>query len=161
MTVRALVQLAPTKKRAANALLNSAPALRQLSLRSSASIFFLSFTVDTGTFARDSRGELLYYTTWGYLAGSACSLQALALHGVTSFAFRVAGVGLFIVGQLGNAWCHLELRRLRATRAALGSHTYVIPSRGPFNQIACPHYSFELLTVSQVLGACMHASVSE
>ena len=100
----------------------------------------------TGTWVRDSRLELLYYFTWGLLAGSSVGDAPLRLHGVPTVAVRGLGAALFLVGQLGNAWCHLELRRLRAERHALGSQTYIIPDRGPFSYIASPHYSFELLT---------------
>ena len=100
----------------------------------------------TGTWNRDSRLELMYYLAWGFLAGSSAGERALALHGVASLGWRIAGTVLFAAGECGNAWCHLELRRLRAARQALGSHYYAIPSRGPFAFIASPHYSFELLT---------------
>ena len=43
----------------------------------------------------------------------------------------------------GQVW---ELRRLRAEANQLGASHYVIPSRGPFAYVSCPHYTFELLT---------------
>ena len=100
----------------------------------------------TGTFERDSRGELLYYTAWGLLAGTAAGKLPLATHGATPGPLRLLGACLFLIGQCGNAWCHLELRRLRAERKAIGSSTYIIPTRGPFKYISTPHYTFELLT---------------
>ena len=91
----------------------------------------------TGTWQRDSRGELLYYALWGLLAGSASGLRPLQTHGVASRRVRVLGAAICVLGQIGNTWCHLELRRLREQRAALGSSTYIIPSRGPFAYGTC------------------------
>mmetsp|Transcript_16095 Transcript_16095/g.26784 ORF Transcript_16095/g.26784 Transcript_16095/m.26784 type:complete len:263 (+) Transcript_16095:1195-1983(+) len=107
----------------------------------------------TGSFSRDSRFELLYYALWGILAGSSVAHRSL----VPSKTYWSAGLTLFLAGQAGNAWCHLELRRLRAAKDALGQSRnstegraatgyYEIPSRGPFAYITCPHYTFELLT---------------
>ena len=100
----------------------------------------------TGTFERDSRAELVYYSVWGLVAGAAVSPASLARFGVPARPLRLLGLALFAVGQLGNAWCHWELRRLRAEANQLGASHYVIPSRGPFAYVSCPHYTFELLT---------------
>lgn len=100
----------------------------------------------TGTWDRDSRQELVYYALWGLFAGAASGKTALRMHGVASSRLRLLGAALFLIGQLGNTWCHFELRRLRAERNKIGTSTYIIPSRGPFAFISTPHYSFELLT---------------
>ena len=110
----------------------------------------------TGTWARDSRLELLYYATWGLVAGSGAGTLALTTHGVAPRAARLAGLALFAVGQVGNAWCHAHLRQLRAEKAALRSSVYVVPSRGPFAHVSCPHYGFEVLTW---LGYALHAGL--
>ena len=110
----------------------------------------------TGTFVRDSRLELLYYTAWGLLAGAAVSPASLARWGVPARPLRYLGLTLFAIGQVGNAWCHYELRRLRSAANQLGASHYTIPSRGPFGLISCPHYSFELLTW---VGYVLHSGV--
>ena len=74
-------------------------------------------------------------------------------HGVAPRLMRKLGACLFMIGQVGNAWCHWELRRLRAEKQALGSSKYFMPSRGPFAYISNPHYTFELVTW---LGYCVH-----
>merc|ERR1711924_344165 len=104
-----------------------------------------------GNFDRDSRGEFVYYSVWGFIAGAAVGAAHLELHGTASPLCAVLGVGMFAVGEVGNYWCHAELRRLRAEKASLAAGTeqtgeYVIPSRGPFRWISCPHYTFELLS---------------
>ena len=91
----------------------------------------------SGNFQRDSRLELLYYSLWGWLAGAAVGSAPLQLHGPASPLCAAVGVAAFGVGELGNFWCHAELRRLRAGSAGLAGGTkrtgqYVIPSRGPF-----------------------------
>ena len=73
-------------------------------------------------------------------------MRARAARGCVTWLAHHGHTVPFAAGECGNAWCHLELRRLRAARQALGSHYYAIPSRGPFAFIASPHYSFELLT---------------
>lgn len=106
----------------------------------------------SGNFQRDSRGELLYYSMWGWIAGAAVGTAPLQLHGPSSPLCAVVGVAAFAIGELGNYWCHAELRRLRAESAgglAGGverTGQYVIPSRGPFRYVCCPHYTFELLS---------------
>ena len=100
----------------------------------------------TGTWQRDSRLEVVYYSLWGLAAGAASSPAALAVVGVAPSIYRLAGAAAFTVGEFGNAWSHLELRRLRAERDALGTHAYVVPGRGPFAYVSSPHYTFELLS---------------
>jgi len=110
----------------------------------------------TGTWARDSRGELLYYTLWGLLAGAAAGKAPMRMHGVASRTLRKLGACLFVIGQFGNAWSHYHLRCLRVERQALGSSQYFMPSRGPFAYISNPHYAFELLTW---LGYLVHSGL--
>lgn len=50
------------------------------------------------------------------------------------------GVALFAIGEAGNAWHHLLLRRLRT-----GDGGHVIPRGGFFALVSCPHYLFELV----------------
>lgn len=96
--------------------------------------------------------EYLYY--WGFAYWIATSISELQ-HGQSSW-LTVAGGALFVLGELGNAWAHLALRRLRDAR---GSDRRSIPKGGPFELVSCPHYSFEICSwlgfalMAQVLGA--------
>lgn len=51
------------------------------------------------------------------------------------------GLALFVVGIAGNFWHHKILADLRKNTT-----DYVIPRGGLFEQAACPHYLFEILT---------------
>ncbi len=48
---------------------------------------------------------------------------------------------MFVVGIAGNFWHHKILADLRKNTT-----DYVIPRGGLFEQAACPHYLFEILT---------------
>lgn len=68
-------------------------------------------------------------------------------------AFQMAsGVLLFLVGETGNLWHHILLRRLRSPKKAISSQnsspptsSYQVPHGGLFSLLVCPHYSFELI----------------
>ena len=90
---------------------------------------------------------------WGLIAGAAAGTAPMMKHGVAPRLVRTLGACLFVLGQVGNAWCHWELRRLRTEKQALGSSKYFMPTRGPFCYISSPHYTFELVTW---LGFCVH-----
>lgn len=57
------------------------------------------------------------------------------------------GVGLFVVGQLGNLYHHVLLSNLRGPKAPSGDRksAYVVPRGGFFEYVAMPHYFFELV----------------
>ena len=69
----------------------------------------------------------------------------------------VAGVALFVIGEVGNFVHHKILAGLRRG----GDMTYVLPTGGLFGVVACPHYLFELIAwlginlVSRQVGAYM------
>ena len=90
---------------------------------------------------------------WGLIAGAAAGTAPMLKHGVAPRLVRTLGACLFMLGQVGNAWCHWELRRLRTEKQALGLFKYFMPTRGPFCYISSPHYTFELVTW---LGYCVH-----
>lgn len=87
----------------------------------------------------DALIEYVYYCGFGAWIGWAWAgaeprhVDALAL----------VGAGLFIVGEVGNAWAHVALRRLR-TRAGVAERA--LPRGGPFELVDCPHYAFEILS---------------
>lgn len=58
-------------------------------------------------------------------------------------ALALVGAGVFLLGEVGNAWAHVALRRLR-TRAGVADRT--LPRGGPFELVDCPHYLFEILS---------------
>lgn len=122
-------------------------------LRRLAEVMFLQDY--TGTWNRESRLEFLYYLVWGLCAGSVLSKAPLTSFGAPPKQFRMLGLSLFIVGELGNFWCHYHLREIRASRKKLGvTGSYIIPAAGPFKLVSCPHYTFELLSW---LGYMIHA----
>lgn len=51
-----------------------------------------------------------------------------------------AGLGIYVLGEVGNFWHHMLLARLR-----LKNRQYFIPRGGLFELVACPHYLFEIL----------------
>ncbi|KAK9828921.1 hypothetical protein WJX72_002790 [[Myrmecia] bisecta] len=65
----------------------------------------------------------------------------------------LVGLAMFVTGELGNFYHHYLLASLRST----GQHGYVLPTRGLFDRVSCPHYLFEIIawvgiaTVSQHL----------
>ena len=52
------------------------------------------------------------------------------------------GIALFVVGEAGNAWHHLVLKRLRDGNRR---GEFAIPDGGLFRLVSCPHYLFELV----------------
>lgn len=54
---------------------------------------------------------------------------------------KYVGVGLFLVGIVGNLYHHYILATLRGK----GEKEYKIPKGGLFNLVVCPHYLFEVL----------------
>jgi very-long-chain enoyl-CoA reductase len=78
-----------------------------------------------------------YWVQGGFIAASLASPEY-------EFAFgpRVAlGLMLFAAAEVGNAWCHLRLRALRAP----GEAARRIPRGGPFELVSSPHYLFEIV----------------
>lgn len=99
-----------------------------------------------GTFERDSKVEVVYYAIWGLLAGCAVGQPAMDRNGTVSTILVALGLGIFLCGELGNAWAHWHLRSIRAAKKAIGTSKYVIPTGPFFGAISCPHYTFEILS---------------
>jgi very-long-chain enoyl-CoA reductase len=59
-----------------------------------------------------------------------------------SMAYHLAGLALFIIGEIGNAYHHFLLSALRKQP---NDKSYIAPSGGLFAFVATPHYFFELL----------------
>ena len=79
---------------------------------------------------------------------SACAWYALSVarpDGETLWTDRV-GLGLALVGQLGNLYHHYLLASLRSGGAPKpGAKRYVVPRGGLFELVTCPHYFFEVI----------------
>ena len=62
----------------------------------------------------------------------------------------IIGTVIFLIGEAGNAWCHLKLRffRTKEQDASLVSPEtgHIMPHGVFFNHISCPHYTFEITT---------------
>lgn len=97
----------------------------------------------------DALVEYVYYWGFGAWIGWAWATTST----VSSSAATLVGVVLFTVGEAGNAWAHVALRRLRS-RAGVAERA--LPSGGLFELIDCPHYLFEILSW---LGFALVASV--
>ena len=74
----------------------------------------------------------------------------------------VAGVGLYVVGQLGNLYHHYLLRALRDnnTGGSAASKEYVVPRGGLFAYVVTPHYLFEIIAWAGVAVVTQQANVA-
>lgn len=84
--------------------------------------------------------EYLYY--WGFATWIALGISAASWSPVTPLFFTI-GLSLFVVGEVGNTWAHLTLRRLRSSS---GTTDKAIPMKGLFALVSCPHYAFEIIS---------------
>ena len=71
------------------------------------------------------------------------------------------GLRLFAVGQIGNLYHHYLLRQLRAAMhdkkdGDSKKRTYMAPTGGLFNFVACPHYLFEIVGFLGIAFASLH-----
>lgn len=84
--------------------------------------------------------EYAYY--WGFAIWIAFGIEAsgwqLPGAGVT-----LTGLGIFLLGEAGNGWAHVKLRKLRQSP---GDRHRSIPEGGLFEWVSCPHYLFEILS---------------
>jgi len=76
-----------------------------------------------------------YYTGFGIWIGQEADATGIGV------AHLLVGVVVFLIGEAGNAWHHLQLRRLGE-----GHDGHVVPEGGAFSLVSCPHYLFELVT---------------
>jgi len=85
----------------------------------------------------DAFSEYLYY--WGFGAWNAWALSSAGARSVN--AISLLGLGLFLVGEIGNAWAHLKLRALRRPNTLDRG----LPKGGLFSWVSCPNYTYEIL----------------
>lgn len=81
-----------------------------------------------------------YYWTFGAVIGYPLCSTAFR---VASPAVVQAGLGLFLLSELGNFYCHVKLSNMRP---AEGSKKREIPKGFMFDLVACPNYFFEIMS---------------
>lgn len=90
--------------------------------------------------ASDYLMEYAYY--WGFAGWIAWSLRQ-GIWTLPSRGVITAAILVFSFGELGNAWAHQKLRKLRESS---GQTHRNIPRGGPFEWVSCPHYLFEIIS---------------
>jgi len=61
-------------------------------------------------------------------------------------------LALFVTGQVVQAWVHYKLA---IVRSGLPPGTYVLPKGGPFEWVACPHYTAEIISYVGLALPCL------
>jgi len=85
----------------------------------------------------------LAYTNIGIILGNNHERMSF-LSQYDLFSFRtILGIITFSIGQMGNLYHHILLRKLRTSTS---ERKYSIPSGGWFEFLVCPHYFFELIS---------------
>lgn len=87
----------------------------------------------------DALIEYVYY--WGF--GAWIGWAWAGTPAVPSSPLALIGALAFALGEVGNAWAHVTLRRLRSHG---GLAERALPSGGLFELIDCPHYLFEIVS---------------
>lgn len=81
-----------------------------------------------------------YYWTFGSVIGYPLCATSFA---VTSPDLVKAGLGVFLLSELGNLYCHIKLSSMRPQE---GSKKREIPRGFMFDLVACPNYFFEIMS---------------
>jgi very-long-chain enoyl-CoA reductase len=105
----------------------------------------------------------MYYWSFGAVIGYPLCNPAYVPPGETQV---YVGLGIFLLCELGNLICHVMLSNMRP---AEGSQARSIPSGFLFNYVACPNYTFEvmswvgfsIMTQVRTLQFCLMYSVSQ
>lgn len=84
----------------------------------------------------------LAYSNIGFLAGSLHNRTPDSVANEIPKVWIVIGVFLFLIGEIGNFYHHLILKRLRTSSE---DKAYKIPNDGQFRILVCPHYFYELV----------------
>ncbi len=95
----------------------------------------------------ESVGAPVYY--WFFAFWIAWSLRSGSGYEQSFLALVILGSLLFLLGEIGNCICHIQLRNFRNEKRAsfISSRSrHVIPHGLLFNCVSCPHYFFEILT---------------
>jgi very-long-chain enoyl-CoA reductase len=92
---------------------------------------------------KDNSGlkNCLYY--WGFaVAQTLMVCKTSQISRSLNERLQNAGLGIFLVSEILNGYCHWALRRLRPK----GSVGHFLPKGFLFNRITCPNYTFEILS---------------
>ena len=92
-------------------------------------------------------GAPIYYWVLALLNAQSISGTGFV---ITYIPLIVTGVIIFLIGEFGNAWCHLQLRFFRTKKqdkSFMSLETgHIMPHGNIFNYVSCPHYMFEIIT---------------
>ncbi len=92
-------------------------------------------------------GASVYYGIFGLWMG--WSLNFYLAYVIPVMAFFIPGVLIFIIGEVGNCYCHYLLRKVRQRPSALSAiapSKRVIPHGFLFEYVTSPHYLFEIVS---------------
>ena len=95
----------------------------------------------------ESIGAPIYYWFFAFWIGVA--LRHDNGYQQTFIVLLVVGTGLFLVGEVGNCVCHLQLKSFRkekSDRVLSPGSQHVVPHGLLFDFVSCPHYFFEIVT---------------
>jgi very-long-chain enoyl-CoA reductase len=105
-------------------------------------LFIHRFSLSTMPFSNIFKNSAHYWLLAGLnIAYWTYGPAAPAANGATDSILTLAGLALFVVGELGNLNAHLTLRSLRAE----GTTTRGIPVGLGFGLVTCPNYMFEII----------------
>ena len=98
----------------------------------------------------DSLAEFLYYWLFAFLIARDLALNE-QLTASTSWVWQtrlMVAQLLWLMAEFGNFACHLSLRKIKDKRKANGLPRSFPPEHTPylFGHVACPHYTFEVLS---------------
>ena len=96
----------------------------------------------------ESIGTPVYY--WFFAVWIAWSLRSKCGYKQSFLALVILGGIIFIIGEIGNCICHIQLRNFRNEKRlnfiSSSASRHVLPHGILFNYVSCPHYFFEILT---------------
>ena len=95
----------------------------------------------------ESLGAPLYYWFFAFWIGLA--LRHDNGYKQTYLPMLIVGAVLFMIGEIGNCICHLQLKSFRKEkrRSVISTKSkHVVPYGLLFNYVSCPHYFFEIVT---------------
>lgn len=92
-------------------------------------------------------GAPLYYWFLALFVGWSVNGDSFVL---PSLPLAIFGAVIFLLGELGNARCHLQLRHFRTKEQDVSLTSpdtgHILPHGIFFNLVSCPHYTFEIVT---------------
>ena len=98
-------------------------------------------------------GSIVYYSFFGFWMGWSINYHIQIGYRTPPDYIFVPGIGLYIVGGIGNCISHIQLRIMQKRSRRYNSKMYrsatsqhVLPDMGCFKLVSCPHYLFEVIT---------------